>query len=181
MGGGRAGVQRRGGRGGGRGRALQVDGFKIRFERPFGFSAWKLEYDEALSNLAFNFNLRRYDREEFRTYMTEEGCVLVEAAAAGTVGGGGAAGAAGAAGAGAADGVAAGVGGAAAAGSLFIDTRLSLALEAGPARPPEAKTPTVNGKLAPALAARLGTPPSAGGGGGGKGKAGGKPSKRKRH
>ena len=96
--------------------------------------------------------------------------MLVQAPS-GAVGGGGCGGAAGAVGS--ANGVA--------NGSLVIDTRLSMTLESGPARPPEAKTPTVNGKMAPALAARLGTPPSAGGSGGGKGKAGGKPGKRKRH
>jgi hypothetical protein len=44
-----------------RGRAVQVDSIKTRVESAPNFSALKPKCDEALSNLAFKFNLRRYN------------------------------------------------------------------------------------------------------------------------
>jgi len=42
------------------GRAVQVASIKTRFDSAAWCQRLKLEYDEPLSNLAFNFNLRRY-------------------------------------------------------------------------------------------------------------------------
>ena len=39
---------------------MQVDSIESRVESAYGFSPWKLTYDEPLSNFAFECNLRRY-------------------------------------------------------------------------------------------------------------------------
>jgi hypothetical protein len=39
---------------------VQVSSIKIRVESAYDISAWKLKYDEPLSNFAFNFNWRHY-------------------------------------------------------------------------------------------------------------------------